>query len=439
MDGERVDVVVVGAGAAGLQAAVQLGRAGKTVILLEGRDRIGGRIWTERDRDWQMPIELGAEFIHAGNPTLKRVLRAGHISKQPVKEQHWFIENGRRWEMPDVWDKIDDVMKRIGPRYRKSFGEWLRAHADELDSADRKLAETFVNGFQGAPLDRMSANTLYEAAGADEKQFRVACGYGELVATLQRQLRADRVTLRLGSVVHRINWRRGRVVVFSGRNAWHAKAVLIAVPLGILQSRRGQAGHIQFSPTPVARQRLWRKLGAGHAVRVVLHMRADIWKRGVIPAQLREDAGAAFGFLHSDEPFFPMWWAEAPHPVFVGWTGGPEAKKLAGVSPKRVFERARRTFSKLLGCSEAALARAIVDWRTHDWATDPFTRGAYSFSVAGLEAAPQAIARPIANTLFFAGEATADALELGTVPGALASGERAAKQIVEVLAGRRKE
>jgi monoamine oxidase len=356
-----------------------------------------------------------------------------------MREQHWFIENGGRHEMPDVWDKIDAVMKRIGPRYRKSFGEWLRGHADELDSLDRKLAQTFVKGFQGAPLDRMSAHTLYEAAGDNEKQFRIGDGYGELVATLQRQLRTNRVTLRLGSVVHRINWRRGRAVVLAGKMSWQAKTVLIAVPLGVLQSPRGQAGHIQFSPTPAARQRIWRKLGTGHAVRVVLRMRADIWQRGVIPAQLREDAGAAFGFLHSDEPFFPVWWAEAPQPVFVGWTGGPEAKKLAGVSPKRVFERARKTFSKLLGCSETALTRAIVDWQTHDWATDPLTRGAYSFSVAGLEDAPRALARPIANTLFFAGEATADALELGTVPGALASGERAAREIVEALGGRSSE
>lgn len=433
MDGEQLDVVVIGAGVAGLTAALQLGRAGKTVVLLEARDRMGGRICTQRDDDWPMPIELGAEFIHGGNSSLEKALRAGCIAKQPVKEKHWLVENGRcRW-MPDALDRIDRVMKRIGPRYRRSFGEWLRTHGDKIDQLNRVLTETFVKGFQGAPLDRMSAHTLFKAAGEEEKQFRIASGYGELVARLERQLRTKRVLIQLNQVVHRINWRPGRAVVHAGKKAWHAKAVVIAVPLGVLQSSRGHKGHIQFSPALSVRRKIWRKLGTGHAVRIVMRMRADIWKRGVIPAQLRESAGASFGFLHSDEPFFPVWWAEAPQPVFVGWTGGPEAKKLAGLPSKQILERAVQTFSRLLGCSEAALKRAIVDWRTHDWAADPFTRGAYSFSVAGMENAPRSMARPIANTLFFAGEATADALELGTVHGALASGERAAREIVKAL------
>jgi monoamine oxidase len=346
------------------------------------------------------------------------------------------IENGRRHEMPDVWDRIGTVMKRIGPRYRKSFGEWLQTHGHELSASDRKLAETFVKGFQGAPLARMSAHTLFKAAGEEEKQFRIARGYGELIAALERQLVPDFVSTKLDTVVRRIIWRRGEAVVQAGTKAWQARAVVIAVPLGVLQSSRGEKGHIQFSPTLSDRRKIWRKLGAGHAVRVVLHMRKDIWQRGVIPPELRGGSGAAFGFLHSSEPFFPVWWAEAPRPVFVGWTGGPEARKLAGLSPREVVKRAVKTFSKLLGCSEAALMRTIVGWRTHDWTADPLTRGAYSFSVAGLEDAPRAIAKPIANTLFFAGEATADALELGTVHGALASGERVAREIVAVLAGR---
>jgi monoamine oxidase len=107
--------------------------------------------------------------------------------------------------------------------------------------------------------------------------------------------------------------------------------------------------------------------------------------------------------------------------------------KLAGRPPKEIFKQARRTLAKLLGCREAALAKSILDWRTHDWAMDPLTRGAYSFSVAGQEKAPREIARPVASTLFFAGEATADPLELGTVHGALASGERAAREIIAVI------
>jgi monoamine oxidase len=115
--------------------------------------------------------------------------------------------------------------------------------------------------------------------------------------------------------------------------------------------------------------------------------------------------------------------------VLVGWTGGPAAKKLAGKTSASVFREAKRTLAKLLDLDEQRLASMIADFRTHDWTSDPLTRGAYSFSVAGHETAPAKLAKPVANTVFFAGEATADPLELGTVHGALSSGERAAGEI----------
>jgi len=106
---------------------------------------------------------------------------------------------------------------------------------------------------------------------------------------------------------------------------------------------------------------------------------------------------------------------------------------MAGWTPARIFKPGRRTLARLLGCGDAALEKSIVDWRTHNWAADPFTRGAYSFSTAGHENAPDELARPVVNTLFFAGEATAEPLELGTVHGAIASGERAAREILKAI------
>jgi monoamine oxidase len=433
MSDQEVDVVVIGAGVAGLHAAGQLGLSGLSVALLEGRDRVGGRIWTAQTEDWPGPIELGAEFIHGGNPLLEKLMRSHRLSKRPVKEQHWFFEQGRRREIPDVWERIDSVMKKIGPTYTGSFGAWLKKRGHALSPADRKLAETFVTGFQGAPLGQMSAHTLFEATKEDEEQFRVMGGYGKLVDALTRRLPRKHVTLELRKVVQQIEWKRGAVIVHAGDQRWRASAVLITVPLGVLQAAPGAEGGIKFSPELGARRKLWRSVPKGHAVRVVLRMRGDIWRRGVVPAELRRRSGAAFGFLHSDESFFPVWWSEAPQPVLVGWTGGPSAQKLAGVPAKQIFERARKTLSKLLGCPEEKLSRSVVDWRTHDWATDPLTRGAYSFSVAGKEKIPQQIARPIERTLFFAGEATGDALELGTAHGAVSSGEGVAREIVGVL------
>jgi monoamine oxidase len=427
------DVIVIGAGVAGLHAAALLGHVGKSIALLEGRDRIGGRIETIRAKGWPVPIELGAEFIHGGNKALRNFMRRHRVAKHPLKEQHWLVEGGLRREMPDVWDRIDGVMKRIGPRYWKSFGQWLMEKGGRVNTVDRILAETFVKGFQGAPPRQMSAHSLYEATKHEEEQARVDGSYGSLVEAIETQLSHKCVRLVLECVVDCVDWKRGRASVHAGNQVFHARAVLVTVPLGVLQARKGEAGRIRFSPALSQREQFWRKLAVGHATRVILRMRSDVWRRAVIPKELRAGSGEAFGFLHSDEHFFPVWWSEAPQPVLVGWTGGPAAVKLAGKSPKIVFEQARTTLAKLLACSESALARLIVDWRTHDWTSDPLSRGAYSFSMAGLEHAPRLIARPIAHTLFFAGEATADALELGTVHGAFASGDRAASEIAEAL------
>ncbi|HTO03627.1 MAG TPA: NAD(P)/FAD-dependent oxidoreductase [Opitutus sp.] len=426
-----IDVVVVGAGAAGLHAAAQLARARKRVVLLEGRERAGGRILTERDNTWPLPVDYGPEFVHGGNRVLKNVMRIGRIQREPVKKQHWLVEASGRRALPDAWERIDAVMRRIGPRFRGSFAEWIAVQGDQLDAADRTLAEAFVKGFQGAPLGQMSARMLYESTKAPEEQFRIKGGYAQVVTELLKQLPPERVTIHLRTVVKQIEWSRERVLVRANDSEFQARAVLVTVPLGVLQSRRGQEGHIRFLPTLGERERLWRKLACGHATRIVFRMRADIWRRGVIPRELRANSGGAFGFIHSEERHFPVWWSEAPHPVLIGWTGGPAAMKMSGLPPRKVFALARRTLSKLLDCDERALNRSILDWKTHDWMADPLTRGAYSFSTARMEDAPRLMARPIERTIFFAGEATADPLELGTVHGALASGERAAREILK--------
>lgn len=433
MQTTETDVIVVGAGAAGLAAAARLARKLKRTVVLEARDRIGGRIWVERLRGWPGPVELGAEFVHAGNASMSAWVRRGDLRQVPVADRHWLVEQGRGVAVPKAWDRIDAVMRRIGPRFRGSFGEWLGRHADELPAADRVLASTFVEGFHAAPLDRMSARTLYRATLGDEEQTRLRDGYGALVDVLQCALPPDRVTLELGTVVSRVRWRRHAVVLEAGERTWRARAALVTVPAGVLSAGAGERGALRFSPKLPDKDQTWQALGVGHALRVILRLRRDAWVRGFLPAELRASQGRAFGFLHSDESAFPVWWSKGPQPILVGWSGGPAAERMAGWKPDMIYREARRALARLTGGAESAIDRAVLDWRTHDWAGDPFTRGAYSFSVAGGEDAPRRAAAPVQNTLFFAGEATADPLELGTVHGALASGERAA---AEILAGR---
>lgn len=431
-----IDVAVIGAGVAGLEAAARLGAQGLSVEVFEARERIGGRIWTTRPRGWPRPVEVGAEFIHGGNSALTGLLRAGRIKQREVPERrHWVMADGELRPMPDAWERIDAGMRRIGAGGRGSFGSWLAQHRDEFVEADRTLLEAFVKGFQGAPLRRMSVRTLFAATKSEEEQKRLANGYDRVFEVLRRRIEKAGVVVHTLSAVDQVRWRRGQATVRAAGKEWRARGVVVTVPLGVLKARRGETGAIQFVPGLRRKARLLRGLESGHALRIVCLMRADVWRRGPIPKAMRAGNGRAFGFLHSEEFFFPVWWAEAPSPLLVGWTGGEAAAKMAGWSGERIFSAARRTLAKLFGCTERVLAKSIVDFRTHDWAADVFTRGAYSFSIAGKENAPRELARPVGGTLFFAGEATADPLEQGTVHGALASSARAAD---EVLAARRK-
>jgi monoamine oxidase len=424
------DVVVVGAGVAGLAAACRLSRSGKRVVVVEGRDRIGGRILNESISGWPVPAELGAEFIHGGNAVLTRWIRRAHLRTAPVEDEHWWISPAGPEKVGDAWEKIDGVMEKIGPKFRGSFASWMERHRREVAPDDLQLAATFVEGFQGAPIDRMSAPSLFQATQSNEEQARIVGGYSRLLAAMLRELKRQKVPIVTRQVVREIEWRRRAVRLRSRTETWTAKAVIVTLPLGVLRAKPGETGAVRFVPALKPKEKLWRTLPIGHALRVVIRFRSDFWTRGVIPKEMRANGGRAFGFLHSRERFFPVWWSKAPAPILVGWTGGPAAEELSRFTPRAQFREARRTLAALLGCLQTVLGRAVVDFRIHDWTSDPLTRGAYSFSVAREEDAPTRLARAVDSTLFFAGEATADPLELGTVQGALASGERAAGELL---------
>ena len=430
MKGQSADAVVIGAGAAGLAAARRLAQRGLKVVVLEARDRIGGRIWTKRIAGWPRPVELGAEFIHGGNPVLWSLMRQAGMEKTKVPDRHRFAQSGRLRPRVDAQPRIDTVLRRIEPDASSSFGGWLRRHAPILPAIDCLLAQNYVENFHGAPLQLMSTRTLRETVMAGEgQQFRLKNGYDELMEALCRGLPARKLRLVLRSPVRQVQWSRHRAVVIADRGRWQARAVIVAVPVGVFHASPGGGGSIAFDPPLLEKQRLWRMIEPGYACRIVLRLRDTAWEEDVIPAELRARRGAAFGFLQSSEEAFPVWWAQAPDPVLVGWTGGPRAKAMAGLPKKEIFHRALHTLSRLFHARVDVLADFVVDWLAHDWTADPFSRGAYSFSMAGFEDAPQRLATPVDGTLFFAGEATADPLELGTVHGALASGERAAAEV----------
>lgn len=427
------DVVVVGAGAAGLAAATALDAAGKRVIVLEARRRVGGRIFTRRARGVPLPIELGAEFVHGDAPVTRRLLRRGGIADYEVGGGHVELRDGVA-RPRSYWPAIDRLLRRAGRREAdRSFAEFLSsAEARGLSSEERAQASGFVQGFHAADPSRISLHSIAPREGeppsADAARgARVLGGYGLLPRFLAAPL-GERV--RLGQVVRRIAWRRGRVELTlesegSGVESLRARAVIVTVPLGVLQ-----AGGIEFEPRPPRWARPLSLLAMGSALGAHVALRKFPWSGADLEAALRHAT-----YLHTPGGSFNVWLTAEPvaWPLLVAWSGGPPATALLREGKAGVLRHAVDELAQACGTSEAAQRRQVLGAWVHDWDRDVFSRGAYSYALVGGADAGSDLARPVGGTLFLAGEATVSDGTNGTVEGALASGLRAARQALRAL------
>jgi monoamine oxidase len=136
-------------------------------------------------------------------------------------------------------------------------------------------------------------------------------------------------------------------------------------------------------------------------------------------------------FVHSSDRFVPTWWTGAPlrSPILTGWAGGHAADALLAEGKEALADRALDSLAAACRMRRRTLDPLLRATWTHDWQSDPFSRGAYSYAGIGGTGAHDALARPVCRTLFFAREAT-DAKQTGTVAGAIESGRRAARQVV---------
>lgn len=412
-------IIVIGAGVAGLATAAMLTDAGVETLVLEARDRIGGRVHTLHERDLEAPIELGAEFVHGMvHPTLEIASRAGLLLAE-MSGEHVAVDNGHVAPAQSFFQDLGRVLHALDPQRTpdRSFAAFL--DAIEATPGERAAAMGYVQGYDAADPMRvgerwLAVNEVASAEDHSDRQFRVVNGYDAIPRWLASRLPPG--TIQLNSPVDRITWRPGHAAVHTNGREIDGNAVVCTIPLGVLL-----AGDIAFEPglEPLV------GLASGHATRVVFRFKDLFW----------ESIDPALSFLHGKTPVFSVWWSAYPlrAPLLTAWAGGPPADALAGRSAADVADCALDSLSRHVGIPRRELDAQVVGYWTHDWASDPYARGAYSYGeVQGIEAA-QRFARPRENTLFFAGEATDSAGRSGTVHGALASGQRAARSVLASL------
>jgi monoamine oxidase len=447
------DVIVLGAGAAGLAAAAGLRQRGLEIVVLEARSRAGGRILTVHDPAWPVPIELGAEFLHGSAPTTSAVLEEAGIATEEVTAPHLWSERGRLRPVDGLFGRIEEVWKRIPGRGKdRTLAEFLRSSRGPRGRL-RLLAAHFVEGYHAADLDRISARSLRPRSNGegedDERQRRVRAGYGALVDRLVSGLDRRSGCLRLGTVATQVRWSPHRVVVECRSTATGrplrpigARAIVVTLPVGVLRAPPAEAGAVRFSPELRGKKRALAGLLSGHVTKVVLRFRGAFWaSSGALwrPGTKAGRGRGALGFVHSRDPAFPTWWTMHPvtTPVLVAWAGGPAARRAAAGGETAMLDRCLATLARMLDVPRSALDDQLEGWSHHDWEHDPFSRGAYSYVAAGALEARDALARPMDGTLFFAGEAT-DPDETGTVEGAMRSGQRVAEEVERALRGSRR-
>jgi protoporphyrinogen oxidase len=182
-------IIILGAGAAGLAAAKELADQGREIVIVEARNRIGGRIHTLRDPKLKIPIELGAEFIHGRPESTWRIIHRAGLHAFDLPFEHKRLRAGRVVEMPDMDKALAKVMGGLAHLGRRdqSFADYLRRyHAGGSQADARKFALSFVEGFDAADPERISAQSLAaEQKGIGdvdaETQFRLLDGYGSLI------------------------------------------------------------------------------------------------------------------------------------------------------------------------------------------------------------------------------------------------------------------
>ena len=434
------DVIVIGGGAAGLAAAMELVQAGRSVVLLEARDRLGGRIWTRRDLLVAVPIELGAEFIHGPAACTRALLARGAMSVIDTGNSHLTVEEGVLLPRDDLFPRIQQAL-RESPALREadlSFDDLLDRHLfGMLSGAERQSARGMAEGFDAADTARASARALAaEWTGdtlGDTPQSRPGEGYEALLKTLIALAHGERLRLQLQLPVQAVEWSKGSVRV-SGRFAgapvaFQGRQAIVTVPLGVLKAPPGTPGAIHFTPALEVKLAALDGLATGAVVKVLLRFGSAFWET------LHEGRYREASFLHTPDADIPTFWTPSPAraPLLVAWAGGPRALHAACASPADLVRTALTGLRRLFGPG-VDLTGELQGYYYHDWENDPFARGAYSYVTVGGEGSRAALAQPLDDTLFFAGEATDATGEAGTVTGALESGMRVAREVLAASA-----
>jgi monoamine oxidase len=414
-------VLVVGAGMAGLSAARSLADAGWPVRVLEARDRIGGRVYT--DRDWGAPLELGASWIHG--TTDNPLLELAHKARAQLATTDYYgwaklAVDPRLPPLaydPQTWRTF--VKRARGAVDDGSLGAAVDAAAANAGLSDPDRAQlafyltSEIENEYAAGVDQLSAKTFDHGEYADGDQDVITSGYDALPRLL-----ADGLQIQLKTPVTAIARRDASVVVRAGDRSFEGPAAIVTVPLGVLKS-----GAIAFDPPlPDEHSRAVRALGFGVLSKSYFRFDRRTW----------DVENAFYQYIGIGPGGWAQWFTlpSTAGPIVLAFNAGERGRWAESAAPRDLIDGALPIARQLFGGDIVPLAV-----RTSNWSVDRYALGSYSFHApgSGLDDRRR-LAEPIGDRLYLAGEAVG-VNNPGTVTGAMVSGRYAARQLMRRLSG----
>ena len=421
----KQDILVVGAGIAGIAAATSLREQGQNVVLLEAKDRIGGRIWT--DRSLGPPVDLGAFWLHGsggGNPIMSLADQFNLDYIEEDFEDLWLYQDGEVVDGAELDVYFRDLKTVLdGVRELKDGLSQDISMATAIDKLmeTEGIAATLEQGMMwralseiqveyAADLSQLSARYWDEDLTFPGNDITFPLGFSQIVQRLSNGL-----DIRKRHVVTEVSYSSPGVAITTDQGAFDADYAIITLPLGVLQS-----GDVEFNPgLPPKKLAALDSMAMGTMNKVALHFEEPFWPTEAHYLGSLPESGLEF-------------WSSLPHgtfPVLVALSVGQRAIRFETMSDDAVV-------AELMGSLRHMFRTDVPepkDWVVTRWHGDPFSRGAYSYvPVGGSLENNEVLEEPVLNRLFFAGEAT-NQVYPGTVHGAYLSGIRAADRILKLV------
>ena len=419
------EIIVVGAGLAGLTAARDMKVAGLDVTVLEAREHIGGRAYT--DQNTGIPLDLGASWILGINQsaTYELAVEAGVAVSAPFTwDSQGYVFDGSPFTITS--EDIDLFNQELATGCRINYQAQSSTSFEEMAETKYEngnfpylnrrefdyLISTYIEISYAGDVSLMSASQCWEGSNYVGNDVTIPDGYSQLSSYL-----AQGLDIELNTVVTAVTYDNQGVTITTSKGVYSADRAVITVPIGVLRS-----GDIQFSPTlPQSKLDAINLIGSGTINKTYMIFPHTFWDTNTVLFQYMSDPKGHFSEWYSFDNL-------ETYSVLLAFNGGSEAIEMESLTDEEITAEAMTILRTMFGAD----IPEPVDVIQTRWNSDPFAKGAYSFLRAGAVAVRDRnnLAENVIERLFFAGEATSVA-NYATTEGAIRSGRKAAIDVLK--------